>query len=321
MSQAAGTLSWMSQGRHDEAMARLGEHQHGVVHRTQAARVGLTPRMIATRVRTGRLVWATTTVLRIGGAPSSWHQRVMTAVLDAGTGSVASHRCAAQLRRLDAFGDRGRRWVEVTSTVHRQRRSAIRHTSTDLDAVDIGRVAGIPCTTVTRTLCDLGAVVPSSRLEHAVDGALRDGLTDVPTLWSTLTRVRRRGRAGVAALEEVLVSRGHVVPTSVLERMLLRTLRAHGLPEPIAQLHVVRPDGSDAYLDFAYPDLRIAIEVDGHSSHATRWQRASDARRSNQLALGGWTVLRFTYEDVRDRSNIVMQTIRRARGAGSTRVS
>ena len=103
--------------------------------------------------------------------------------------------------------------------------------------------------------------------------------------------------------------------------MLLRTLRAHGLPEPIAQLHVVRPDGSDAYLDFAYPDLRIAIEVDGHSSHATRWQRASDARRSNQLALGGWTVLRFTYEDVRDRSNIVMQTIRRARGAGSTRVS
>jgi very-short-patch-repair endonuclease len=51
-------------------------------------------------------------------------------------------------------------------------------------------------------------------------------------------------------------------------------------------------------LDFAIPDKRIAIELDGHEYHKTKYQRTHDARRDRWLYGQGWHVLRFTGTEI-----------------------
>lgn len=51
-------------------------------------------------------------------------------------------------------------------------------------------------------------------------------------------------------------------------------------------------------LDFAIPDKRIAIELDGHEYHKTKLQRTHDAKRDRWLFGQGWNVLRFTGSEI-----------------------
>jgi very-short-patch-repair endonuclease len=50
-------------------------------------------------------------------------------------------------------------------------------------------------------------------------------------------------------------------------------------------------------VDFAYPEKKIYIEVDG-SHHETRKQREDDLRRQNKLSRAGWLPFRYTRADV-----------------------
>ena len=59
-------------------------------------------------------------------------------------------------------------------------------------------------------------------------------------------------------------------------------------------------------VDFALPGLRIAIEYDGRTFRDGDGERfVSDRRRQNALINAGWTVLRFTAEDLKEPSRIV----------------
>jgi very-short-patch-repair endonuclease len=51
-------------------------------------------------------------------------------------------------------------------------------------------------------------------------------------------------------------------------------------------------------LDFAIPDKRVAIELDGHEYHKTKYQRTHDAKRDRWLYGQGWHVLRFTGTEI-----------------------
>jgi very-short-patch-repair endonuclease len=51
-------------------------------------------------------------------------------------------------------------------------------------------------------------------------------------------------------------------------------------------------------LDFAIPDKRLAIELDGHEYHKTKYQRTHDAKRDRWLYGQGWHVLRFTGTEI-----------------------
>lgn len=51
-------------------------------------------------------------------------------------------------------------------------------------------------------------------------------------------------------------------------------------------------------LDFAIPNKRIAIELDGHDFHKTKYQRTQDAQRDRWLFGEGWSVLRFTGSEI-----------------------
>jgi very-short-patch-repair endonuclease len=55
-------------------------------------------------------------------------------------------------------------------------------------------------------------------------------------------------------------------------------------------------DGNEVFLDFAYPDLMLAIEADSYLWHASLadWQR--DRARNNELVVLGWSILPLTYD-------------------------
>ena len=65
-----------------------------------------------------------------------------------------------------------------------------------------------------------------------------------------------------------------------------------------------------AYLDFAYRDLGLGIEVDGNIAHATPTQRAADNKRANGVMLRDIRLIRFTYEEVMREPEMVAATVR-----------
>ena len=63
-----------------------------------------------------------------------------------------------------------------------------------------------------------------------------------------------------------------------------------------------------AEIDFADPELKIAIEVDGRAFHSDRRSFERDRERQNMLVIRGWIVLRFTWERlVNDPEGVVAE--------------
>jgi very-short-patch-repair endonuclease len=279
-------------------MKRLGgiaRGQHGLVSREQALRVGLSDVVLHDWVGHGRLERVHAGVYRVGGAPRRWEQEVMAAVL-AGDG-VASHRCAAHLWGLH---DDNR--VEVTVPRERRARAngVVVHRSKDLVGRHCTRRTGIPVTTPMRTLVDLGAVVGDEQVADALERALIARVCSVAAVERALDDVARKGRRGAGVIRRVLDERalGRARPEGLLEARLARVLREHGLPAPAFQHHVRVRGRLVARVDFAYPDVLLAIEVDGFEVHATPAAMQADLERQNRLVAAGWTVLRFTWLDV-----------------------
>lgn len=68
--------------------------------------------------------------------------------------------------------------------------------------------------------------------------------------------------------------------------------------------------------DFAAPDQRVVIELDGLATHGTARALRADLARQNFLVLQGWTVLRFTWADVLESPDLVVAAVREALRAG-----
>jgi very-short-patch-repair endonuclease len=101
-----------------------------------------------------------------------------------------------------------------------------------------------------------------------------------------------------------------MVPTeSELETRFAQLVQATGLPEPVRQHVVLDADRFVARVDFAYPEARTAIELDGFSTHGNQGAFIADRRRQNSLVALGWTVLRFTWNDLADRPGDVVRTV------------
>jgi very-short-patch-repair endonuclease len=51
-------------------------------------------------------------------------------------------------------------------------------------------------------------------------------------------------------------------------------------------------------LDFAYPSLKVAIELDGHATHSSTTDIANDRRRQREIERLGWRFIRFGGQEV-----------------------
>jgi very-short-patch-repair endonuclease len=83
-------------------------------------------------------------------------------------------------------------------------------------------------------------------------------------------------------------------------------LKAHGLPRPVREYRF-HPSRKWRF-DFAWPDVLLAVEVEGGGFSRGRHHRAAgfaaDCEKYNAAALLGWRVLRFTPAMVEDGSAV-----------------
>jgi hypothetical protein len=73
------------------------------------------------------------------------------------------------------------------------------------------------------------------------------------------------------------------------------------------------------FVDFACMagNLLFAIEIDGYGPHwrnTDRWQFADHLMRQNHLVIDGWKILRFSYDDVAEKSRRIQQVVQQAFG-------
>lgn len=59
------------------------------------------------------------------------------------------------------------------------------------------------------------------------------------------------------------------------------------------------------FLDFAYPKLKIGIEIDGGHWHRTEAQIQSDIRRQREIEKEGWSIFRIDEPTVRKNPEMV----------------
>lgn len=286
-----------------EAVAAVAGRQYGLFTLGQAVAAGLTRRQIEGGARRGRWERVHRAVYRCAGVPVTDEQRLLAAVLAAGPQAVASHRAAAWVWRLT-----GDLHLEVTSPRRCRVPGITAHGPASPRAV-VRR--GIPCTDPLRTVLDL-AGTGEALVVAALDRGIAEGLFTAAAVGAELDRAGGKGVRGAGVLRRVLARRLEAdgERPSALESAMDRLVVGHRLPRPARQ-HPVGP----YRLDYAWPDRRLAVEVDGYGPHSSREAFQSDRERQNALVLGGWTVLRFTWADVRDRPAAVAAVVRRALGA------
>ena len=284
----------------DPAIALLAEQQLGVVTRGQCAALGATDAALETRLRTGRLIPVAKHVLRIAGAPSTPLQRLLIAVLDAGPGAVATLRPAAAVWDLPGFGLDPPDVLVTIGSNHRPSVGTLRETRS-LPSHHVTVRRSIPVVTPARLVVELAGREHPGRVERTVDAALAASVLTPAALASAVSELAGRGRRGSRLLRELVehLSPGYVPPASELESRFLQLLRRAGLPEPDRQLDA----GGEAWVgrvDFAYPGVRLLIELDSRRWHGSAQALESDRTRDNRLVLAGWRVIRITWRQLHD---------------------
>jgi very-short-patch-repair endonuclease len=282
--------------------------QHGSVSVAQLRALRLSRHTVARWTSEHRLERCAPGVLRLVGSPITWEQRLMSGLLALGRSAAVSHRAAARLHGLDRSTT-----DEVEFLVKRgQRNSRLAdrvHSSGLIGRRDVVTVDGFRVTSATRTIIDLANIdVETDRLRAAIDSAVRLQLSSPEVIRRRLAEVRRRGRAGVRMLDELLVDAGG---HTMLERDFLRLMREAGLPRPRTQ--VIFRDGqrTAARVDFLFPEFMLVVEVSGRLGHSSPAERARDAQRRNELQDIGLRVYEFTWEQVTKRPGWVQEQMRR----------
>jgi very-short-patch-repair endonuclease len=270
----------------------------GLVTLAHALKVGISKSAWYRAVHAGLIDLLHPGVGRLVGAPDSREQRILSAVLSAGSGALASHRSAAHLWGIprpendpvDILFPPRRRMMDLTDVLaHRPR-----------DAADLKRVlrSRIPTTNILRTLCDLGAVDPAA-VPGAVGHALTTGLATVGALDRAIARHSERGRHGIVAFRNALQDwrLDGKPPDSVLELEMRRLF--HDFRLPPAEFHAVI-EGYE--VDFWIVGSPVIVECDGWTTHGlSKCQFESDRDRDADLTGAGFVTVRRTYRQITSR--------------------
>jgi very-short-patch-repair endonuclease len=230
----------------------------------------------------------------------------MAAVLACGPKAVLSHRDAGALWGLRPSG-RPRIDVCVPRRSGRPRPRIDVHVSGTLRPRDITVREGIPCTSVARTLLDLGDVVDRRGVERAVEQAEVLGVFDLRGLEEVLGRAGPRCGAGVLRAVMARWSATGLTASELEERFLV-LCRTAALPQPAVNAWLAVDDGT-IRVDFLWRSERLVAETDGLAFHRTPEAFERDRVRDQRLALTGFRVVRFTWRQVTREPETVAATI------------
>lgn len=254
----------------DARVAKIAARQHGVATRRQLEEAGLGSKAITIRVRKRQLLRVHHGVYVLGAFPLTHRQRWMAAILACGDGAVLSHHSAAALWELLRPIDGP---VHVSIPTHQKRRSRkgirLHRCPSLVQRGFLTRRHNIPVTTIQRTIDDLEGTVPSYLLRRAKRQAEHRG-------------VHLEGVEGKRLRSD-------------LEEDFLALLPEHRFPPPETNVKVGRHE-----VDFLWRSRRLVVEIDSFLYHQGSVSFQNDHARDLDLRSCGYTVLRYTEEQLED---------------------
>jgi very-short-patch-repair endonuclease len=291
----------------DVEIAALADRQHGVVGLSQLRELGLSARAVQHRAARGRLHRIHRAVYAVGRSRLTGRGHWMAAVLACGPKAALSHRSAAGLWGLRQ-DNRRKSDVSLSSPSARPKHAIEVHRSVTLTPEDLTTVDAVPCTTVARTLVDLGDLVNRRAVETAVEQADVLQLFDLRAIDAAIERAGPKRGTGIllSVLEHL---DGPTLTASELEEAFLALCRDARLPTPEVNVWLTLGDGSAVKVDFLWRPERLVVETDGHRFHRTRQSRERDTRRDVLLRLAGFEPVRFTGRQVVFEKEWVTRTL------------
>lgn len=164
-------------------------------------------------------------------------------------------------------------------------------------------------TTPIQTLLDCIRVLPLAEALAVTDSALHQGIVDQDDLFTAAGRLRGPHRRRIQQVVGLADGRAESVLESALRAILLEA----GIEGFVPQV-AVRDAEFSARLDLGHWGLRIGLEAEGFEHHGTRQALIKDCRRHVNLSIRGWTVLRFSWEDIMYDPDWVAAAVREAAG-------
>jgi hypothetical protein len=299
------------------------QRQNGLLDRSELVAHGLSKTDIARWLRNGTIVEMLPSLYRLGDVAETWELKVRASVRWGGDEATICSETAAAWQGLKGFARAGTVHLSIPDKAHVPqyvRFPLELHTARVYERSDVEMVQGVRTTRVERTLLDIGDGITEARLVTVIEDALCHKLTTADRIHTCYHRLRGKGRKGVATMGRLLVRRGATLVRtgSPLEADFLRLFHRLKVPIPVAQ-YGVPPFGEAWYwLDFAYPDLKVAIEIDSEEWHFGDHEVfEADRARWNQLLCWGWRPITFTSRAKHD-PGYVDRTVREVLKAAET---
>ena len=287
---------------------RLGpvlQRQDGLVTLAQAVDLGVSARTVQRRVRAKEWRRVLPRVFLVAGHPDTDAVRVRAAGLWIGAHGAISGPAAAWWHKMLPTAP-----PVVDVTVPREHAPRPhpevrlrRRTLSHLDLVGVNRLW---LTDRPLTALETAAAIPDG--SAFLDRALQRHVS-FPRIYRAYCRnLGSRGSARAGALLVAAADRAD----SAAERRAVALLRAAGITGWV----LGHPFGPYR-IDIAFPEARVAVEIDGWAWHMDVDRFRADRHKGNALVRGRWDLLRFTWHDLTNRPAYVVAEIRAALAAAT----
>jgi very-short-patch-repair endonuclease len=271
----------------------------GIISVSKLVELGCTDRNIGHLVDRHELVAMMPGVFRSAQWPCN-REQVLAAV------------CARNLAAMIGFTTAGQQWglrrmtdprihVLISHGRSPEMEGIVVHRCRRIDPVDIvQRPDGIRLTSPPRTVFDSADMIGSEATTSVLEQLLNEQRLTFGTITDTVQRLYHPHRPGSATMLAVIRARPawRAALQSDLEVKVLEEMSRQGLAVPMTQFPMRLPGGRDIKIDFAWPRVKLAVEVDHPAWHDGALDSHADKGRDRKLATLGWTSARITDIDV-----------------------
>jgi hypothetical protein len=242
--------------------------------------------------------------------------RLAAAIAVFGDGAVGSHHDAAVVHGL-ALLDRPPADLVAVSRAPglagtRTGRAGVRLHIARLPSRHVTVAAGLPVTTVARTVIDLARTMPFRSGVVVADSALRDQKTSASEFQAVIDDCARW--PGISKARQVAAF-SHPFAESPFESIARVAFRDGGLPPPVLQAWISGGQGRMiGRVDFLWAEHGTIAETDGAMKYADPDRARQQLRRDAELRQAGFEVVHITWAELLSDPDRVVRSIRAAFG-------
>jgi very-short-patch-repair endonuclease/uncharacterized protein YjeT (DUF2065 family) len=215
-------------------------------------------------------------------------------------GAVVTGASAAALWDVDLVEAKDDVELTLAPGAHPRRVAGIRVRRARVPPDEVCTRRSALVTSPAATAVRVAAALPQDDAVVAVDRLLATGRIDLASVQRLAAA--QSGRDAARARRVCALADGRA--ESRQETRLRLLMRRGGLPAPVAQFVVRNGAVFVARVDFAWPELKLAVEYDG-LWHAEAGQFARDRQRLNRLQAAGWRVIFVTAADLHHPEQLI----------------